>query len=141
MSTVRGDHSAPLVRQPDLARGVLQRGAQVVGTLLFYGALLFVSAGSLDWPAAWIFLGIGAAVIIANASILLSKDPAFVAARGRVREDAKDWDKQVTALAGLGAPGAATSDFSFDRISAAARTGLGSTAAPPPAVARPSLST
>jgi protein-S-isoprenylcysteine O-methyltransferase Ste14 len=86
---------------PSLINGILQRGAQVVGTLLFYGALLFVSAGSPDWTAAWIFLGIGAAVIVVNSTVLLSKNPAFVAARGQVREDAKDWDKQVTALAGI----------------------------------------
>jgi protein-S-isoprenylcysteine O-methyltransferase Ste14 len=87
--------------RPSLINGIVQRGAQVVGTLLFYGALLFVSAGSPDWTAAWIFLGIGAVVIVVNSTVLLSKNPAFVAARGQIREDVKEWDKQLTALAGI----------------------------------------
>lgn len=101
MSASGGRSSAVDSTQANLARGILTRGAQVVGTLLFYAVLLFVSAGSVDWAAAWIFLGIGAAVIIINSTVLLSKNPAFVAARGQVRQDAKDWDKQVTALAGI----------------------------------------
>jgi protein-S-isoprenylcysteine O-methyltransferase Ste14 len=85
----------------NLTKGILQRGAQVLGTLVLYGILLFVSAGRLDWTAAWIFLAINAAVIVINSTILLAKNPAFLAARGQVREDAKDWDKQITALAGV----------------------------------------
>jgi protein-S-isoprenylcysteine O-methyltransferase Ste14 len=85
----------------NLTKGILQRGAQVLGTLVLYGILVFVSAGRLDWTAAWIFLAINAAVIVVNSTILLAKNPAFVAARGQVREDAKDWDKQITALAGV----------------------------------------
>ena len=32
--------------------------------LIFIGALLFVSAGTLAWPAAWIYLGLTAIVSI-----------------------------------------------------------------------------
>jgi len=101
MSAQRGEHSGADLTTANLTRGILRRGGQVVGTLLLYGALLFVSAGSLDWTAAWIFLGIGAAVVVVNSTVLLSKNPAFIAARGQIRRDAKDWDKQVTALAGI----------------------------------------
>ena len=84
-----------------LTTGILQRSAQVVGTLILYGVLLFGSAGRLDWIAAWIFLAIGAAVIVINSSILLRKNPEFIAARGQARPDVKDWDKWVTGIAGI----------------------------------------
>ncbi len=84
-----------------LARGVLQRGVQVFAILLLYGAFLFISAGRLDWPAAWIYLGSYAATVLINMTILVPKNPEFVAERGKVREDAKSWDKQITGIAGV----------------------------------------
>jgi protein-S-isoprenylcysteine O-methyltransferase Ste14 len=102
MATLHGNPPAASgPSQANVTRGILRRGAQVLGTLVLYGLLLFGSAGRLDWMAAWIFLAINAAVIVVNSAILLAKNPAFVAARGQVREDAKDWDKQITALAGV----------------------------------------
>ncbi len=85
----------------NLTRGTLQRGAQVVGILLFYGLLLFVSAGRLDWVAAWIFLAVYAGVVLVNMTIMLRTNPELAAERGQVKEDVKAWDKQVTNIAGL----------------------------------------
>jgi protein-S-isoprenylcysteine O-methyltransferase Ste14 len=85
----------------DVTAGVLQRGAQVIGALLLYAAILFISSGRLDWPAAWIYLAISTAVILVNSTILLSKNPAFIAARAQLGQESKVWDKQVTALAGV----------------------------------------
>lgn len=85
----------------DITRGVLQRGAQVLGILLFYGVLLFVSAGRLDWIAAWIYLGVYAITILINMSIILPKNPEFVAERGQIKEDVKGWDNKVTGIAGV----------------------------------------
>jgi protein-S-isoprenylcysteine O-methyltransferase Ste14 len=88
-------------RNSNLARGVFQRGAQVLAILLFYAVLLFVSAGRLDWLAAWIYLGIYAVTVLINMTIILPKNPEFAAERGRVKEDAKGWDKQITSIAGV----------------------------------------
>jgi protein-S-isoprenylcysteine O-methyltransferase Ste14 len=101
MSATKSDlQSKPSNRNDGLARGVLQRGGQVLATLVFYGVLLFVSAGRLDWLAAWLYLAVYAGTVLVNTSIILPKNPQFVAARGRAREDVKGWDKQVTAIAG-----------------------------------------
>ncbi len=86
---------------PELARRIVQRGAQVVGILVFYGLLLFVSAGRLDWVAAWIFLAIYAGVVLVNMAIMLRTNPELAAERGQVKEDVKAWDKLVTNIAGL----------------------------------------
>jgi hypothetical protein len=37
----------------DLTAAVVKRMLQVVFTLLLQGAILFISAGRLDWPMAW----------------------------------------------------------------------------------------
>ena len=84
-----------------LTKGIVQRAVQVIGALLFYALLLFLSAGRLDWSAAWIYLAISAAVILVNSTILLSTKPAVIAARGQLRQDAKEWDKQLTAIAAV----------------------------------------
>ncbi len=86
---------------PSLTRGVLQRGGQVFGALLLYALLLFLSAGRLDWPAAWYYLAVNLIVIVVNSTVLLIRDPAFIAARGQPRQDTKTWDKWISALAGV----------------------------------------
>lgn len=91
----------PPMRSANVARGVVQRGLQVLAILLFYGAILFISAGRIDWAAAWIYLAVYAGTVIINMSIILPKNPVFVAERGRVKEDAKGWDKQITGIAGI----------------------------------------
>ncbi len=88
-------------RNASITRGVSQRAAQVLGILLFYGALLFISAGRLNWLAAWIYLGIYAITVLINMSIILPRNPEFVAERGKVKEDAKGWDKWITSVAGI----------------------------------------
>lgn len=88
-------------RTPGVARGVLQRGAQVAAILLFYAVFLFVSSGRLDWLAAWIFLAVYACTVLINMSIMLPRNPEFIAERGREKQDVKGWDKQVTGIAGI----------------------------------------
>ncbi len=102
MSTMKDEfHVNPPRQTSSLVRGVLQRGAQVIAILLFYGVLLFLSSGRLDWRAAWAYLGVYAVVVLINMGILLSKNPEFIAERGKEKEDAKGWDKQVTGIAGI----------------------------------------
>ena len=38
----------------------------VAAVLAVFAALLFLPAGRVDWPAAWIYLGIVLAVVVAN---------------------------------------------------------------------------
>jgi protein-S-isoprenylcysteine O-methyltransferase Ste14 len=85
----------------EIARGVAQRGLQVLAVLVIYGLVLFVSAGRLDWLAAWVYLGLYAAMIVVNMSLILPKNPEMIAERGKARADGKSWDKQLTGLAGV----------------------------------------
>ncbi len=84
-----------------ITRGVVMRGVQVLAILVFYGALLFISAGRMDWLAAWGYLAVYVATTLVNMTVILMKNPEFAAERGKVREDAKEWDKRVTNIAGI----------------------------------------
>jgi protein-S-isoprenylcysteine O-methyltransferase Ste14 len=48
------------------------------------GALLFASAGTLDWPAAWVFLAVSAIIGPACGLWLAKTDPALLAERMRL---------------------------------------------------------
>jgi protein-S-isoprenylcysteine O-methyltransferase Ste14 len=62
-----------------IARLLLQNTTFVVAL----GTLLFVSAGSLDWPAAWLFLAVSAILGPACGWWLAKTDPALLAERLR----------------------------------------------------------
>ena len=78
----------------NVAAGVRQRAAQVLITLLLQGAILFGSAGTLDWVWAWAYLAIYVVDIAANSVFMLQR-PEQVAERGRAGFR-KDWDKIIS---------------------------------------------
>src|SRR3982074_525305 len=53
--------------------------------IVVMGALLFVPAGTLHWPAAWVFLGTIAVLGIAGGLWLAKTDPALLDQRMRSR--------------------------------------------------------
>lgn len=59
------------------------------------GALLFISAGTLDWPQAWIYLAELGGLGLASGLALSKSDPDLVRERmkGPVQRDQKSWDK------------------------------------------------
>ena len=62
-----------------IAKLLLQNTIFVVGL----GVLLFASAGTLDWPAAWVFLAVSATLGPACGLWLAKTDPALLAERMR----------------------------------------------------------
>jgi protein-S-isoprenylcysteine O-methyltransferase Ste14 len=63
--------------------------------LLFIAVLLFASAGTVDWPGAWIYLAFAVAVSVAGGLWLLRRDPGLLAERlgSLFQRDQKGWDK------------------------------------------------
>lgn len=82
---------------PNLREGILKRGATVLIFLLVIAAILFLSAGRLDWLWAWVYLGICVISLSINAVIMLRTSPETIAERGQPQET-KDWDKLVSGL-------------------------------------------
>jgi protein-S-isoprenylcysteine O-methyltransferase Ste14 len=82
----------------DLTAAVVKRMLQVVLTMLLQAAILFVSAGRLDWAMAWAYLGVYAGIVAVNAVVILPKNPELIAERGQTKENTKGWDKLLTTL-------------------------------------------
>jgi protein-S-isoprenylcysteine O-methyltransferase Ste14 len=85
----------------DLTREVLKRMVQVVTTMLLLVAILFISAGRLDWVWAWVYFGAYMVGLAINTLVILPKNPEMVAERGRIKKDAKSWDKVMGIFIGI----------------------------------------
>jgi hypothetical protein len=76
----------------DLVRKLITRTLLL---LAFIGLLLFLAAGRLNWPAAWVYLGLVAAISLAGGLWLARDDPGLLEERLRpmLQRDQKPWDK------------------------------------------------
>ncbi len=63
--------------------------------ILFVAAILFVSAGRLDWMMAWVFLGVYIAIILIS---LIFIDPELIEERSHIGPGAKKWDLVLASL-------------------------------------------
>jgi protein-S-isoprenylcysteine O-methyltransferase Ste14 len=85
-------------RKSDVNRAVLRRLIQVVIQLLIQAAILFVSAGRLDWVMAWAAIGVQVGIMVVNTLVILPKNPELIAERGQIKENVKGWDKLLAVL-------------------------------------------
>ena len=87
-------HMQSNAHKPRLERSGINRIIQVFVSVLLMGLVLFLSAGRLDWPAAWIFLGFYVLVILTLGVWAMRKHPDVVNERGKL-ENIKSWDKTL----------------------------------------------
>lgn len=78
----------------------------VIGFLVYSlltPAVLFLAAGTLDWPMGWVYAVIVVVVAIASRVLLVTRHPDLAAERGRFTsgEGAKQWDKMLVPLIAL----------------------------------------
>ena len=66
--------------------------------------VLFVAAGSADWPMAWGYFGLSIIMVAINSVLLYKKNPGLIAERSRLNKKTKGWDKIVAPLVGLLGP-------------------------------------
>jgi len=64
---------------------------------LWLGAILFIAAGRLDWPMAWVYTGIS---MVDATLLLLIVSPELMRERTHPKADAKDWDRVFARLTG-----------------------------------------
>ena len=74
-------------------------GKFLAGVILL-GALLFVPAGTLAWPQAWLFLGILFIPMLCVGIVMMRKNPELLKKRLDAKED-QDEQKEVVRLSGL----------------------------------------
>jgi protein-S-isoprenylcysteine O-methyltransferase Ste14 len=100
----------------EIVKGIISRGIQVLGVLLFQGLILFLAAGTVAWVWAWVFLGIYTLSVIINSIFLFQTNPETIAERGNPKEFRK-WDAVVSGVWGalqfLVIPLVAGLDFRF----------------------------
>ena len=83
--------------KPRLERSGINRLIQILVSVLLMGSVLFLSAGRLGWPAAWIFLGSYVLVILTLGVWVIRKYPEVVNERGKM-EHMKPWDKTLMTI-------------------------------------------
>jgi len=86
--------------KPSLERSGIRRIVQVLVSVLLIGALLFLSAGRLDWLWAWLFLA-GWLLLMLMAAFVMRKSPGLINERGRRAENIKGWDKVLMGIYSL----------------------------------------
>ena len=90
-------HMQSNAHKPRLERSGINRIIQVFVSVLLMGLILFLSAGRLDWPAAWIFLGTYVLVILTLGVWAIRKNPEVVNERGKM-QNMKSWDKTLMTI-------------------------------------------
>lgn len=85
--------------QEEIQSGVRLWARKQVISLLITALILFLSAGRLDWGMGWLFMAAYIAVVIAQAVILIPRNPGLLAERSRVQKGSKSWDLWLTAMA------------------------------------------
>ena len=68
--------------------------------VLVLAAILFLSAGRLDWITGWVYMGMYAAVTVAGV-LLVPLDPELVEERTQIKEGVKEWDRRLTVIGSL----------------------------------------
>jgi protein-S-isoprenylcysteine O-methyltransferase Ste14 len=89
----------------EVKRSIVSWIVQAALGFVGYSAILFLSAGRLDWVWGWVFLGLLAAILISHVLILVPINPELLAERskGICQEGAKGWDKWIAMFAaGMG---------------------------------------
>ena len=98
-------NSNPSLKKTELTheqdRAIRKRFTQVIVQTLLMGAILFISAGTLDWPMAWLMMGFYVAMLAVNAILMMRRNPEMVAERAEVREGTKSWDRVLASLGAL----------------------------------------
>lgn len=85
----------------DLMRRVLPRTVIFVA---FMAAVLFASAGRLDWWGAWAHVAMMGSIMVGTLVLLVRRCPELIVERMTRRKDAKSWDMVFVALVALVGP-------------------------------------
>jgi protein-S-isoprenylcysteine O-methyltransferase Ste14 len=81
-----------------LMAALVRRLLQLLVLLGIQALALFVSAGSLAWPAGWVYVGLYAGLAAIGAVVLLPHHSELVVERSRGAAGGKRWDFWVTRL-------------------------------------------
>ena len=84
--------------RPTIWRALLKRVVAVFAVILVMDLLLFIPAGRLDWPAAWILSLLYGVFLLVYAVWGTLKAPDLLKERSQVADNVKIWDKVIMAV-------------------------------------------
>jgi protein-S-isoprenylcysteine O-methyltransferase Ste14 len=93
-----------LCRVTERSQGPAASAVRLLGSTVVFGAILFLLAGTVRWPAGWAFLAINFAVLSVYVTTLARLHPDLVQERKTPPADAKAWDKPLVAIVGIIGP-------------------------------------
>ena len=88
----------PKTGKPRLEGSGINRILQVLFSIVLMGVILFLTAGRIDWPAAWIYLGTYAVTVLTVGVWVARKHPDVINERGKIAHGAKAWDKVLMTI-------------------------------------------
>jgi protein-S-isoprenylcysteine O-methyltransferase Ste14 len=84
-------------------RGVVRWLLQIAIFVLIFAVVLFLAAGSLAWPMAWVYVGLLVADKVVAALVLIPRHPTLLADRAQ-SEGPRDLDRVLAATMALWGP-------------------------------------
>lgn len=85
--------------------------------VLLVPALLFIAAGTVNWPMAWVYVALFLASTLGSRGVVLKRNPDTLRERAQFRsaEGVKAWDRTLVLLVGLLGPAASALVAGLDR--------------------------
>jgi protein-S-isoprenylcysteine O-methyltransferase Ste14 len=94
MKTDSTTRKTPLAKQiSGYKAGIIRWIGQMTFALVFFGTVLFLSAGTSSWRNGWIYLGMNALTQVLSALVLIPRQPDMLDERSKVREGTKGYDR------------------------------------------------
>jgi len=89
-----GDNNSFREHKPGIIRWIIVS----IVFLVLIGLSLFLSAGTIQWPAGWGYILIAAGIQLLDAIVLIPISPDLLAERSRPQAGAKKWDQLLSRL-------------------------------------------
>jgi protein-S-isoprenylcysteine O-methyltransferase Ste14 len=77
---------------------VTRRVIQLLTLTLLQAAVLFLAAGTLAWPAGWLYVGLSAGLLVVAAAAFIPRHADVVAERSQGTKGGEPWDLVITRL-------------------------------------------
>jgi protein-S-isoprenylcysteine O-methyltransferase Ste14 len=85
-------------------RGARRWATQMIIGTVFFGTILFLSAGRLNWVEGWVYLALNTITQIISAIVLTSRNPDLLTERSSVGKGTKRWDQSLSVAVAVLAP-------------------------------------
>ena len=95
MTEGRGSHVGKVrtyAGESQVAQGIVRRCAQIAIGFLIEAGVLFLAAGTLNWPVARGLLAEQVGAIVVSAFVLLPTSPELIVQRGKPSTGVQEWD-------------------------------------------------